>query len=173
MGKVFPHLSRRKLKAALFQPLILEPEDPERHRARVAAERREAERIQAERHRRMLERSAARVLHSAPTGPKDQSDRDADWFVAHPDRNHRVRRKVEGEIPPHLDWGCKWVVVRQLEPGLRLRMGFNIKVNSRALRDFADDETGAAFVFETIAADPEAQAIRATDVDNAFEEARS
>jgi hypothetical protein len=141
MGKVFPHLSRRKLKAARFQPLILEPEDPERRRARVAAERREAERIQAERRRRMLERSAARAS-------RDPSDLDATWFAAHPDRSHRVRRAVADEIPAHLDqrrW--KWMAIRQLEPGLRIRLPLNMPY-TRMLLDLIADEEGARTVFD-------------------------
>jgi hypothetical protein len=110
----------------------------------------------------MLERRAARVLHSTPSIPKDQSDLDADWFTAHPDRHHLVRRKVEGEIPPHLDWGAKWIAVKQIEPGVRIRLPFNIPYGKRKLRDLIATEEGAAMMFDTVAADPQA---RSLDVD--------
>jgi hypothetical protein len=44
---------------------------------------------------------------------------DAAWFKAHPQRSHHIRRAMPEEMP------LKWVVVRQLEPGFRLRRGFN------------------------------------------------
>jgi hypothetical protein len=64
MAKIFFHLARKRTKPAL-QPLILEPEDSERHRARVAAEQREAERIETERLLRMAERRAQRLACEA------------------------------------------------------------------------------------------------------------
>ena len=64
MGKIFVHLARKRWKPAL-RPLVIEPEDPERHRARLAAERREAERIEAERLARMAERRTQRLTSEA------------------------------------------------------------------------------------------------------------
>jgi hypothetical protein len=158
MAKIFVHFARKRAKPAL-QPLILEPEDPERHRARVAAERREAERIQAERRRRMFERSAARVLHSTPTA-KDPSDRDADWFAAHPNRNYLVRRAVADEIPAHLDQRCwKWMAICQLQPGVRVRLPFNLPYGKRALLNFVMDEEGAKMMFDMVAADAQARSL--------------
>jgi hypothetical protein len=65
MGKIFVHFPRKRAKPAP-QPLILEPEDPERRRARVAAERRKAERIETERLLRMAERRTQRLACEAP-----------------------------------------------------------------------------------------------------------
>ena len=162
-SKIFVHSPRRKPKAAAPRPLIIKPEDPERHRIRVALERRETERIEVDRRRRMLERSAARTVHSAPSIPKDQSDLDADWFAAHPGRNHYVRRKGKSEFPAHLDqrW-LRWVAVRQLQPGVRLRLPFNIPRDSRALLKLITDKEGAKMMFDVVAADTQA---RSLDVD--------
>ena len=161
MAKIFPHFTRRKRTKPAAQPLLIKTEDPERHRARVALERREAERIEADRRRRMLERRAARVVHAAPSTPKDQSDLDAEWFAAHPDRHHLVRRKVAGEIPAHLDFG-KWVAIRQVRPGVRIRLPFNVPYGKRKLLDLIATEKGAAMMFDLVAADPQAKSL---DVD--------
>ena len=157
MGKIFVH-KPRKLRPVQLRPIAAE--DPERRRARAAAEGHERRRIEADRRRRMLERSAARVVHSTPqTVLKDQSDCDAEWFRSHPDRNHYVRRRTEGEIPPHLDWGWSWVVVRQIEPGMRIRLPFGVLHGRRKFLDLVSTEEGAAWAFELVASDPNAEAI--------------
>jgi hypothetical protein len=146
MPKIFPHRPR-KVRPVQPRPIVA-LEDSEKRRARVAADRR----------RRMLERSAARTIHS--TALKDQSDRDADWLAAHPGRDHRVRRKTEGEFPAHIDsdhW--KWVVVRQVEPGMRLRLTFNVPHGRRKFLECAATEEGAKTVFEMVASDPNAKAV--------------
>ena len=43
---------------------------------------------------------------------------DRDWFTANPTRSHRLRRSLPGEPESSV------VVVRQIEPGLRVRLGF-------------------------------------------------
>jgi hypothetical protein len=155
-SKIFCHRPRRKLKPAPSRLVIVD--DPIARRKRIEAERREGERIQADRRQRMLERSATRAVHSAPAVPKDQSDLDADWFLTHPGRNHYVRRKGKSEFPAHLDqcWS-RWVVVRQLQPGVRLRLPFNIPRDSRALLNRIDNEEGAEAMFDLIASDPKAR----------------
>lgn len=164
-SKIFVHSPRRRPKAAAPRPLTLQPEDPERHRIRVALERREAERIEADRRRRMLERRATRAVHAAPSIPKDQSDLDAAWFLAHPGRNHYVRRKGKSEVPAHLDqrWS-RWVAVRQLQPGVRLRLPFNILRDSRALLNLIADEAGAKMMFDMVAADAQARPLNVDGV---------
>jgi hypothetical protein len=64
-SKIFCHRARPKRKAAAPRPLTIKPEDPERHRARVALELREAERIQADRRRRMDDRRNSRLAREA------------------------------------------------------------------------------------------------------------
>lgn len=59
---------------------------------------------------------------------------DRAWFRAHPDRSHRLRPMFPEEaptvlrgsaltecLPPHHAW---WVVVRQIEPGQRVKLAF-------------------------------------------------
>jgi hypothetical protein len=49
---------------------------------------------------------------------------DIDWFRSHPNRSHRIRPGISGEspgIPPE-----RYVVVRQVQPGVRLRQSFDV-----------------------------------------------
>lgn len=48
------------------------------------------------------------------------SESDRRWFVAHPERNHRLRRAVFAEAPAHPDL-LTFVLVKQIEPGVRAR----------------------------------------------------
>ena len=57
---------------------------------------------------------------------------DRDWFRSHPQRSHRLRRAIPGEIPGGS--AETWVVVRQLQPGSRKRRPFD------ALVAFPSDE---------------------------------
>ncbi len=59
------------------------------------------------------------------------SEGDRLWFEAHPHRQHRVRPYIPGEGPPgqhdpapRLGHGL-FVVVRQLQPGVRVRLSFD------------------------------------------------
>lgn len=52
-------------------------------------------------------------------------DDDRAWFAAHPDRSHRVREVIPGEFPMEAPDGfVGHVVVRQMQPGFRQRLGF-------------------------------------------------
>jgi len=59
-----------------------------------------------------------------------QSDRD--WFARNPHRTYRIRREIPGEFPNgrrHSIETTKWTVwtlVKELEPGVRLRVGFSV-----------------------------------------------
>jgi hypothetical protein len=57
---------------------------------------------------------------------------DRDWFRSHPQRSHRLRRAIPGEIPGGS--AETWVVVRQLQPGARRRCSFDATV------EFPSDE---------------------------------
>jgi hypothetical protein len=49
---------------------------------------------------------------------------DRDWFRLHPHRSHRLRHAIAGEFPgAPLE---RYVVVRQVQPGARLRQPFNM-----------------------------------------------
>jgi hypothetical protein len=56
---------------------------------------------------------------------------DKEWFRSHPHRSHRLRRTIAGEFP---DEAGDWVLVRQLQPGVRLRVPF------KALAQFPSGE---------------------------------
>ena len=132
----------------------------------VAFERREAERIQAERRQRMLERSAARAVHSAPAAPKDRSDLDADLVRRSPRPQPFRAPQGDKEFPADLDqrWS-RWVVVRQLQPGVRLRLPFNIPRDSRSLLNLIAEEEGAKMIFDIVAADTQARSLDADGIE--------
>jgi hypothetical protein len=57
---------------------------------------------------------------------------DREWFRSHPLRSHRLRRPIAGEFT---DGSAEnWVVVRQLQPGVRLRLPFYALWRSRRKR---------------------------------------
>jgi hypothetical protein len=63
-------------------------------------------------------------------------DADRIWFDQHPDRSHRLRRIFPGELrgkePPFVPAGHELqIIVRQVEPGKRMRLSFirNLKVD--------------------------------------------
>ncbi len=47
---------------------------------------------------------------------------DREWFAAHPDRAHRLRRPYPGEPYPD-DGAADFMLVRQVAPGTRMRLG--------------------------------------------------
>jgi hypothetical protein len=62
-------------------------------------------------------------------GLEAASEGDRIWFEAHLHRRFRVRPYIEGEWPDgaldHLPQGQRWfTVVRQVEPGVRMRISF-------------------------------------------------
>lgn len=75
------------------------------------------------------------TTHISPHGLPPQSQRDAAseaaeadrrWFLAHPERRHRVRLALPGET--QTDPGLTpYVVIRQENPGFRVRIAFGLK----------------------------------------------
>jgi hypothetical protein len=51
---------------------------------------------------------------------------DKAWFESHPNRSHRIRHPVNGEMPGMTTEG--YVVVRQINPGFRSRQAFTTPV---------------------------------------------
>jgi hypothetical protein len=155
MGKVFP--MRRRLKPQLSRPTF---RPDARLIDRIAEARRERERIETERAERVAERRAAAIIsratHDAEAStnaqPQHWSDRDAAWFAAHPERNHRVRRTIEGELMP-LDQHARSVAIRQIAPGVRVRLPLDGPyAQQRRLVEQGATEAGAALLFELAAA---------------------
>jgi hypothetical protein len=141
--KIFP--MRRPTRK--LHPLQRPPLQPDaRLSARIAECRREAERIEADRARRSAERRAAAI--ASQVNHADWSARDGAWLAAHPERNHFVRRTVAGEFLP-LDQRARWVAIRQIAPGVRVRLPLDIHhAQQRRLVELADTEAGAAWIFE-------------------------
>lgn len=79
----------------------------------------------------------AKASGALPKGPMkwhardDSPDIDRDWFAAHPQRTHRIRPPTEAEKfgdlkLKDLDLDVSaMIVVRQIEPGIRVRVAFN------------------------------------------------
>jgi len=69
----------------------------------------------------------ADFLASAGPGIARAREIDAAWFQAHPTRSHRLRRAIIGEMPGidvEAVLGDTWVAVRQIKPGVRVKMPF-------------------------------------------------
>jgi hypothetical protein len=67
-----------------------------------------------------------------------QSDRN--WFARNPHRSYRIRREIPGEFPdpPRVSKHyTPWTLIRQLEPGIRVRTRFAV------LRGAAIDTDGS------------------------------
>jgi hypothetical protein len=69
-----------------------------------------------------------RMTAKQRTATKAASDGDRDWFARNLHRSHRLRRALPNEVEamgasPDKAAGA-WVVVRQVEPGLRIRTPF-------------------------------------------------
>ena len=86
-----------------------------------------------------------------PTDPEwAVPEGDAAWFEAHPRRSHRVREYVQGELhpthnrPPKRDGWRLAVVVRQVEPGVRIRAAFWI-LDPWSLNDVPEPVAAALF----------------------------
>ena len=53
------------------------------------------------------------------------SELDRVWFLQHPDRAHRVRRLIKGELLGEIASSLPaYVVVKQVAPGLRMKAAF-------------------------------------------------
>lgn len=84
----------------------------------------------------------------SPSAPRHEAiDDDQKWFEEHPDRSHRLRSMHAGEAPGIAPGS--WVCIRQLEPGLRRRVGF-VPDDPQALRDLVDCEVFAHALFDTL-----------------------
>lgn len=76
---------------------------------------------------------------------QDYQERDRKWFEKHPGRTHYVRRFIPGEWDP-TDKTDPWIVVRQIAPGIRMRLGFGI-IDVGGFFDAAQTDEGAKFLF--------------------------
>jgi hypothetical protein len=76
--------------------------------------------------------------------PTSWSEDDRQWFEAHPDRSHRLRRAYPEEFPEKVEHA----VVRQLAPGRRVRAG--LTVPPRLPQDEAP-EAAAWAIFDVVA----------------------
>jgi len=78
---------------------------------------------------------------------------DANWFEANPDRTHRLRPSFDGEFPPETFGNIRpgnrtSVIVRQVEPGRRIRLPFTHGL----LHHVSDDDAVLHSEFDRMAA---------------------
>jgi hypothetical protein len=73
------------------------------------------------------------IASSADSASEKASKSDREWFARNPHRTYRVRRYIRDEFPRKDSDGIDlteftpWTVVKQIEPGRRLRQGFFVK----------------------------------------------
>jgi hypothetical protein len=80
-------------------------------------------------------------LTYAPPPEPDYKRDDRRWFARNTTRTHRIRRALADD-----GLGTEWVVIRQVAPGQRHRMGFDVD-----LFDFANaDDAVAHLIFDTL-----------------------
>lgn len=102
------------------------------------------------------------TLHIAPNANPSTAQRDAAseaaeadrrWFLAHPERRHRIRRAFPGEtqIAPGM---TAFVVIRQEKSGFRIRIAFGVKDPP----DGEAPEEAARMIFDRFAATDRATA---------------
>jgi hypothetical protein len=60
---------------------------------------------------------------AADTALERGSESDREWFEGHPGLNYRLRRSLPGEVPLDPD-RHSFMLVKQLKPGIRLRVRF-------------------------------------------------
>ena len=116
------------------------------------APRRRAEKLaRIAKRNRHAEQVVAIVLTRPPPPPWKRDD--AAWFTAHPRRSHRVRDGFPGEFERASGGPVDFVVVRQIQPGLRIRASFTLAecgadalgmMQALALRALDDDDEAAA-----------------------------
>ncbi|HME28772.1 MAG TPA: hypothetical protein VKE53_02770 [Pseudolabrys sp.] len=74
-----------------------------------------------------------RIAQPVRSGIENAARSDRNWFDRNPHRTYRVRRMISGEFPqsgqPDIDpakWS-PWTLVKQIAPGVRLRLGLYVK----------------------------------------------
>jgi hypothetical protein len=64
----------------------------------------------------------------ADSATEKASKSDSEWFARNPHRTYRVRRCLRDEFPwKHFDGFTRWTVVKQIKPGVRLRLSLFVK----------------------------------------------
>jgi hypothetical protein len=84
-------------------------------------------------------------MSAAPEMPT-VSDLDEAWFKRHPNRNHRVRRRIPGE-PGLPDDGPHELAPKDLPAYVALRRGSSVKVPFWGTRPPRDDEASAELLW--------------------------
>jgi hypothetical protein len=124
-------------------PPRLQPSDLNRaQRRRLAAKRRQRT---TEDQRRRLE---ALIAEDEARGRGSIDDRA--FFIRHPERVYRMRLATPGEIEtiavidgapfvPHREELFAWTIVRQIAPGLRLRVGITAPLPEAPVDDIPED----------------------------------
>lgn len=83
---------------------------------------------------RVTQPASARQAPNACCPVEAASQADAAWFRANPHRRHRIRPAVpgefapQGELPPMAPGFRRFVAVRQIQPGFRVRIPFRVAV---------------------------------------------
>jgi hypothetical protein len=80
-----------------------------------------------------------------------QSDRE--WFARNPHRAYRIRREIPGEFPARRSridttkWTV-WTLVRQLEPGIRIRISLGVRCGAEPVDTDPSIEALFGYVIE-------------------------
>jgi hypothetical protein len=77
---------------------------------------------------------------------QDYQEIDRKWFENHPGRSHYIRRFIDGEQAPGREAG-QWIAVRQVAPGIRMRLGFGV-LDDGGFFDAAQTDEGAKLLFD-------------------------
>ena len=85
---------------------------------------------------------------------REASNKDREWFEAHPDRNYYVRPTVPGEFPEALLGQLWYTAVRQVRSGFRLRKGFQW-FGEPAPQGLLEGEVVCRAIFDFFEANPE------------------
>lgn len=75
------------------------------------------------------------------------SERDREWFARNPERRHRIRPFVPGELPVHAitGEGLWYVAVKSMRPGMRVRLAIHLAKAPSESEDTAERVFLAAF----------------------------
>ena len=116
--------------------------------------------------RRLVDEAVAEIVRAMGSDPSKRQVHvlpslwkrdDAAWFTAHPRRSHRVRDGFPGEFERASGGPVDFVVVRQIQPGLRIRAPFTLvecgadalgMMQALAMRGLNDDEAAAHTLFD-------------------------